>query len=145
MNLNELSPATCPYNWTIYGASKHHLFMPAVDWLAVKLEWIRVNDVVCWDLVIVIVMWMLMYDNYVACWSHTHNHTQVTFALRFGHGSIKQMGLCVFSLASSLVMIVRVCVLLLLIIIRPDICIISHYLGFRHETMVCVVCLTIIL
>ena len=39
----------------------------------------------------------------------------------------------------------RECVLYLIIIIKPEVWIINHYLGLGHETMVCAVCLTMFL
>ena len=50
------------------------------------------------------------------------------------------IGLCVFSLPISHVMIVRVCVLDLINVIKSEILFISHCLGLSHETIVCAVC-----
>ena len=65
---------------------------------------------------------------------------------------IQYMGLCVFSLPISLVMIERIYILCLIIIIKYEILwtssevwTIIHCLGFGHETMVWVVCLPIFL
>ena len=57
------------------------------------------------------------------------------------------MGLCVFSLHISLVMIViiYIYILCLIIIIRLEVWTITHCLGLGHETMVCAVCLSVIL
>ena len=62
------------------------------------------------------------------------------------HLSILQyMGLCVFSLPISLVMIERIYVLCLIIIIKSEVWAIILCLGLGHETMVCAVCLSIFL
>ena len=59
--------------------------------------------------------------------------------------------LCVFSLPISFVMIERIYiyiyiyVLCLIIIIKSELWTITHCLGLGHETMVCVVCLSIFL
>ena len=55
------------------------------------------------------------------------------------------MGLCVFSLLISLVMIERIYILCLIIIIQSEVWTIIHCLVFGHETMVCTVCLSIFL
>ena len=54
------------------------------------------------------------------------------------------MGLCVFSLPISLMMIMRICVLYL-IIIKSEAWPIYHCLGLGHETMVCTVCISVFL
>ena len=58
---------------------------------------------------------------------------------------IQYVGLCVFSLPISFVMIERICLLFLIIIIKSEVWTISHCLGLGHETMVCAVCLSIFL
>ena len=55
---------------------------------------------------------------------------------------IQYMGLCVFSLPNSPVMIVRMCALSYY---HHQIGSINHCLGLGHETMVCAVCLTMFL
>ena len=55
------------------------------------------------------------------------------------------MGLCVFSLSISLVMIVKICVLYLIIIIKMEIWMIYHCLGLGHEIMLCSLCLALLL
>ena len=55
---------------------------------------------------------------------------------------IQYMGLYVFSLPNSPLMIVRMC---LIIIIKSEVWLINHCLGLGHETMVCAVCLTMFL
>ena len=58
---------------------------------------------------------------------------------------IQYVGLCVFSLPISLVMIERAYMLCLIIIINLEVWTITHFLGLGHETMVCAVCLSICL
>ena len=58
---------------------------------------------------------------------------------------IEYMGLCVFSLSISLVMIERIYTLFYFIIIKSDAWTIILCLGLGHETMVCAVCLSIFL
>ena len=57
--------------------------------------------------------------------------------------SIQYVGLYVFSLPISLVMIERTYILCLIIIIKSEVWIITHCLGLGHETMVSTVCLSI--
>ena len=56
---------------------------------------------------------------------------------------IQYVGLCVFSLLTSFVMIGRIYILCLIIIIKSEVWTITHCLGLGHETMVCAVCLSI--
>ena len=56
--------------------------------------------------------------------------------------NIQYVGLFIFSLPISLVMIERIYILYLIIIIKSEVWIIIHYLGLDHETMVCAVCLS---
>ena len=56
---------------------------------------------------------------------------------------IQYVGLYVFSLPISLVMIERIYILCLIIIIKSEVWTITHCLGLGHETMVSVVCLSI--
>ena len=58
---------------------------------------------------------------------------------------IQYVGLCVFSLPISFVMIERIYILCLIIIIKSEVWAITHCLGLGHETMVCAVCLSIYL
>ena len=57
--------------------------------------------------------------------------------------NIQYMGLCVFSLPISLVMMERMYILCFIIIIQSEVWTIVHCLGSGHETMVCAVCLYI--
>ena len=56
---------------------------------------------------------------------------------------IQHVGLCVFSLPISFVMIERIYILCLIIIIKSEVWTITPCLGLGHETMVCAVCLSI--
>ena len=56
---------------------------------------------------------------------------------------IQHVGLCVFSLSISFVMIGRIYILCLIIIIKSEVWTIIHCLRLDHETMVCAVCLSI--
>ena len=58
---------------------------------------------------------------------------------------IHYVGLCVFSLPISFVMIEILYMLCLIIIIKSEVWTITHCLGLGHETMVCAVCLSIFL
>ena len=58
---------------------------------------------------------------------------------------IQYVGLYVFSLPISVVMIERVYILCLIIIIKSEVWTITHCLGLGHETMVSAVCLSIFL
>ena len=58
---------------------------------------------------------------------------------------IQYVGLYVFSLPISLVMIERIYILCLIIIIKSEVWTITHCLGLGHETMVSAVCLSIFL
>ena len=58
---------------------------------------------------------------------------------------IQYVGLCVFSLPMSFVMIERIYILCLIIIIKSKVWTITHCLGLGHETMVCAVCHSIFL
>ena len=57
--------------------------------------------------------------------------------------NIQYLGLYVFSLPISLVMIERIYILCLLIIIKSEVWTITHWLGLGHETIVSAVCLSI--
>ena len=58
---------------------------------------------------------------------------------------IQYVGLFVFSLPIYLVMIEIIYILCLIIIIKSEVWTITHCLGLGHETMVCVVCLSVFL
>ena len=58
---------------------------------------------------------------------------------------IQYLGLYVFSLPISVVMIERIYILCLIIIIKSEVWTITHCLGLGHETMVSAVCLSLFL
>ena len=58
---------------------------------------------------------------------------------------IKYMGLCVFSLPISPVMIERIYIICLIIIIKWEVWTIIHCSGLCHESMVCTACVSIFL
>ena len=58
---------------------------------------------------------------------------------------IQYVGLCVFSWPISLVMIGKIYILCLIIIIKSEVWNIIHCLGLGHGTMVCAVCLYILI
>ena len=58
---------------------------------------------------------------------------------------IQYVGLCVFSVPISSVIIVRIYILCLIIIIKSEVWTITHCLGLGHETMVCAVCISLFL
>ena len=58
---------------------------------------------------------------------------------------MQYMGLCVFSLPISLMMIVKIPVPNLIIIIKSEVWPICHCLWLGHETMVCALCFSIFL
>ena len=58
---------------------------------------------------------------------------------------IHNVGLCVFSLPISFVMIERIYILRLIIIIQSEVWTIAHCLGLGHETMVCAASISIFL
>ena len=57
---------------------------------------------------------------------------------------IQYLGLCVFSVPISLVMVERIYILWLIIITKSEVWTIIHCLGSGHETMVYAVCLAIL-
>ena len=69
----------------------------------------------------------------------------VRLSIFFQSSIIQYVGLCVFSLSISFVMIERIYILCLIIIIKSEVWTITHCLGLGHETMVCAVCLSIFL
>ena len=69
----------------------------------------------------------------------------VRLSICFPLSIIQYVGLYVFSLPISLVMIERIYILCLIIIKKSEVWTITHCLGLGHETMVSVVCLSIFL
>ena len=92
---------------------------------------------------------IIIMQTYLKCWT---NKLLVMYILssvclsQFSQLSFMQyMGLCVFSLPISLMIIMRIRVLHLIIIIKSEIWPIHHCLCIGNETVVCTVCLTIFL
>ena len=69
----------------------------------------------------------------------------VRLSICFPLSIIQYVGLYVFSLPISLVMIERIYILCLIIIKKSEVWTITYCLGLGHETMVSVVCLSIFL
>ena len=69
----------------------------------------------------------------------------VRLSILYPLSMIQYVGLYVFSLPISLVMIEIIYILCLIIIIKSEIWTITHCLGLGHETMVSAVCLSIFL
>ena len=67
----------------------------------------------------------------------------VRLSIFFPLSIIQYVGLYVFSLPISLVMIERIYILCLIFIIKSEVWTIAHCLGLGHETMVSAVCLSI--
>ena len=79
------------------------------------------------------------------------DNTQIYLSLKKLYGEIHKhcsrkditLGLSVFSLPISLVMIERIYILCLIIIMNSEVRTVTPCLGLGHETMVCAVCLSI--
>ena len=69
----------------------------------------------------------------------------VRLSIFFPLSIIKYVGLYIFSLPISLMMIERIYLLCLIIIIKSEVWTITHWLGLGHETKVSAVCLSIFL
>ena len=92
------------------------------------------------------------YANFI--WRHWTHKMPVRYNLSsvwvilgtfFQLSIIQCLGLCVFSLSISFVMIAKIYLLCVIIIIKSEVWTITHCLGLCHETMVCAVCLSIFL
>ena len=116
------------------------------------------NIRICFGLQIVLVCLQSTSSHYHHCtnlsWRHWTHKMPVRYILSsvwvrlsiFSPLSIIQyMGLYVFSLPISLVMIEIIYILCLIIIIQLEVWTITHCLGLGHETMVSAVCLSIFL
>ena len=79
------------------------------------------------------------YNHYIIC------RVLVRLSIFSQLSIVQYVGLCVFSLPISFVMIDRIYILCLIIIIKSEGWTITHCLGLGHETMVCAVCLSIFL
>ena len=114
------------------------------------------NSRIRFGLQIVFVCLYITPSHYLHCanfiWRHWTNKMPVRYNLSsvwvrlsiFSQLSIIQyVGLCVFSLPISFVMIERIYILCLISIIKSEIWTITRCLWLGHETMVCAVCLSI--
>ena len=114
------------------------------------------NSRICFGLQIVFVCLYITPSHYHRCAYFIWRHWTYKMPVRYNLSSawvrlsifsqlciIQYVGLCVFSLPISLVMIERIYILCLIIIIKSEVWTIYHCLGLGHETMVCAVCLSI--
>ena len=110
-------------------------------------------------------MILAIWDSFVCTsLSHHHHYTDVSEGIgflkylsaifcrvcprlnQFSQLSVMQyMGLCVFGLSISLMMIVRIRLLCLNIIMKSEVWPVCHCLGLGHKTLVCAICLSIFL
>ena len=76
-------------------------------------------------------------------------HLHITYMIWLRSSQLSQlsfmmfMGLCIFSLPTSLMMIVRICVVYCITIMKSEVWTICHCLGLGHETIVFAACLYI--
>ena len=96
-------------------------------------------------LIIIIVQTLSEEIELIECLSDMICRVWVRLSIFSQLSNIQYVGLCVFSLPISFVMIERICILCLIIIIKSEVWTIAHCLGLGHETMVCAVCLSILL
>ena len=107
---------------------------------------------------IVFVCLYITPSHYHHCANFIWRHRTHTMPVRYSFSSvwvrlsilsqlsiIQYVGLCVFSLPISFVMIERIYILCLIIITKSEVLIITHCLGLGHETMVCAAYLSIFL
>ena len=132
--------------------NREFVFISIVQFMMSANSWIH------FGLQIILVCLYITPSHYLHCpnfiWRHWTYKMPVRYSLSnvwvrlsiFSQLSIIQyVGLCVFSLPISVVMIGRIYILCLIIIIKSEIWTITHCLGLGHETMVCAVCLSICL
>ena len=118
----------------------------------------RANSRIRFGLQIVFVCLYITPSHYHHCANSIWRHWTYKMPVRYNLSSvwvrlsicshlsiIQYVGLCVFSLPIPFVMIERIYILCLIIIIKSEVWTITHCLGLGHETMVCVVCLSILL
>ena len=116
------------------------------------------NSRIRFGLQIVFVCLFFTPSHYHYCANFTWRHWNYKMPVRYNLSSVwvrlsifsqlsimQYMGLCVFSLPISFVMIERMYILSLIIIIKSEVWTITQFLGLGHETMVCAVCLSIFL
>ena len=114
------------------------------------------NSRICLSLQIVFVCLNITPSHYHHCANFIWRHWTYKMPVRYNLSSVwirlsifSQLsiilGLCVFSLPISFVMIEIIYILCLIIIIKSEVWTVTHCLGLDHETMVCAVCLSIFL
>ena len=116
------------------------------------------NSRIRFGLEIVFVCLYITPSHYHHCANFIWRHWTYKMSVRFDLSSvwvrlsifsqlsiIQYVGLYVFCLPISFVMIERIYILCLIIIIKSEEWTITHCLGLCHETMVCAVCLSIFL
>ena len=132
--------------------NREFVFISIVQFIMNANSWIR------FGLQIVIVCLYITPSHYHHCanfiWRHRTYKMPVRYNLLivwvrlsiFSQLSIMQyVGLCVFNLPISFVMIEMIYILCFIVIIKSEVWTITHCLGLGHETMVCAVCLSIFL
>ena len=121
---------------------------------------VSANSRICFGLQIVFVCLYVTPSHYHHCANFIWRHWTYKMPVRYNllsvwvykirhilsviHYTI-YVGLCVFSLPISLVMIERIHILCLIIIIKSEVWTITLCLGLGHETTACAVCLSIFL
>ena len=142
----------CHLLYIHYGENQEIFFISIVQFM------MSANSRIRFVLQIVFVCLYITLSHYHHCANFIWRHWTYRMAVRynlssvwvrldiFSQLSIKQyVGLCVFSLPISFVMIEIIYILCLTIIIKSEVWTITHCLGLGHETMVCAVCLSILL
>ena len=108
------------------------------------VSWVFVDGSTSWCGVIRCKYWIgyEMHWTYKMPVRYILSSVWVRFNIFYQLSIIQYVGLCVFSLPISLVMIEIIYKLCLIIIIKSEVWTITHCLGLGHETMVCAVCLS---
>ena len=132
--------------------NREFVFISIVQFMMSANSWIH------FGLQIIVVYLYITPSHYHHCANFIWRHWTYKMPVRYSLSSvwvrlsifsqlsiIQYVGLCVFSLPISVVMIERIYILCLIIIIKSEIWTITHCLGLGHETMVCAVCLSICL
>ena len=117
--------------------------------------WSSANGRIRFGLQIVFICLHITPSHYHHCANFIWRHWTYKMPVRYNLSSVwvrlsifsqlsnlQYVGLCVFSLPISFVMIERIYILCLIIIIKSEVWTITHCLGLGHETMVCAVCLS---
>ena len=131
---------------------------PGIFFISIVQFMVSANSRIRFGLQIVFVCLYITSSHYHHCANFTWRHWTYKMSVRYDLSSvsvrlsiftqlsiIQYVGLCVFSLPISSVMIERIYILCLIIIIKSEVWTITHCLGLGHEAMVCAVCLSIFL